>query len=106
MKGLGEAAYIFAIKIHRDRSRQILCLSKIAYIDKILKMFKMENSKRGFLPIIHGTILSLSQCTSTKDKLERMNGIPYASATGSIMYAMNRTRPDLAYAMSMVSKFQ
>ncbi|XP_042757588.1 secreted RxLR effector protein 161-like [Lactuca sativa] len=54
----------------------------------------------------HGTLLSSSQCPSTKAELDKMKDIPYASTTGSIMYAMNYTRPDLAYAMSMVSKFQ
>ncbi|KAL7600763.1 hypothetical protein Lser_V15G24704 [Lactuca serriola] len=54
----------------------------------------------------HGTILSSSQCLSTKVELDKMKDIPYASAFGSIMYVMNCTRHDLAYAMSMVSKFQ
>ena len=35
-----------------------------------------------------------------------MDGIPYASAIGSIMYAMLCTRPDIAYALSMTSRFQ
>ncbi|KAK8665988.1 hypothetical protein V6N13_006141 [Hibiscus sabdariffa] len=32
--------------------------------------------------------------------------IPYASAIGSIMYAMICTRPDLSYALSMTSRYQ
>ena len=35
-----------------------------------------------------------------------MSGIPYASAVGSIMYAMLCTRPDIAYALSMTSRYQ
>jgi hypothetical protein len=35
-----------------------------------------------------------------------MNGIPYASAIGSIMYAMLCTRPDVSYALSMTSRYQ
>ncbi|KAL9225966.1 hypothetical protein vseg_001835 [Gypsophila vaccaria] len=35
-----------------------------------------------------------------------MSRIPYASAIGSIMYAMMCTRPDVAYALSMVSRYQ
>ncbi|CAL0327637.1 unnamed protein product [Lupinus luteus] len=34
-----------------------------------------------------------------------MSHIPYASAVGSLMYAMVCTRPDLAYAVSMVSRY-
>ena len=49
MKDLGEAAYILGIKIYRDRSRRLIGLSQITYLDKILK-FKMDQSKKGFLP--------------------------------------------------------
>ena len=35
-----------------------------------------------------------------------MNMIPYASAIGSIMYAMLCTRPDVSYALSITSRYQ
>ena len=35
-----------------------------------------------------------------------MNVIPYASAIGSIMYAMLCTRPDVAYPLSVASRYQ
>ena len=35
-----------------------------------------------------------------------MDKIPYASVIGSIMYAMLCTRPDVSYALSMISTFQ
>lgn len=35
-----------------------------------------------------------------------MNEIPYASAIGSLMYAMICTRPDIAYAVSITSRYQ
>ena len=35
-----------------------------------------------------------------------MSAIPYASAVGSIMYAMICTRPDVSYALSVVSRYQ
>jgi hypothetical protein len=34
-----------------------------------------------------------------------MSRIPYASAIGSIMYAMTCTRPDVAFAISLTSKY-
>lgn len=34
-----------------------------------------------------------------------MTRVPYASAVGSVMYGMVCNMPDLAYAMSMVSRF-
>lgn len=34
-----------------------------------------------------------------------MKDIPYANVVGSIMYSMVSTRPDLAYGMSVLSRF-
>ncbi|GKC86030.1 retrotransposon protein, putative, ty1-copia subclass [Tanacetum coccineum] len=42
-----EAAHILGIKIYKDRSRRLIGLCQSAYIEKILKRFNMENSKRG-----------------------------------------------------------
>ncbi|KAK8600824.1 hypothetical protein V6N12_050672 [Hibiscus sabdariffa] len=106
MKDLGEATYILGVKIYRDRSRRLLGLSQSTYIDKVLKRFSMEESKRGFLPMRHGISLSKEMCPSTPQERERMSQIPYASAIGSIMYAMICTRPDLSYALSMTSRYQ
>ncbi|KAK8663809.1 hypothetical protein V6N13_083614 [Hibiscus sabdariffa] len=106
MKDLGDAAYILGVKIYRDRSRRLLGLSQSTYIDKVLKRFSMEESKRGFLPIRHGISLSKEMSPSTPQERERMSQIPYASAIGSIMYAMICTRPDLSYALSMTSRYQ
>ena len=50
MKDLGEAAYILGIKIYRDRSRRLMVLSKNKHLDMFLKEFKIDQSKKGFLP--------------------------------------------------------
>ena len=52
MKRLGEAAYILGIKIYRDRSRCLIRLLMNTYLDKILKEFKMDQSKKEFLPVL------------------------------------------------------
>ncbi|GJT00713.1 retrotransposon protein, putative, ty1-copia subclass [Tanacetum coccineum] len=80
MKDLGEAAYILGIKIYRDRSRRLIGLSQNAYIDKILKRFKMDTSKRGTIPMQPNVDLRKSQGPSTPAEVKRMKGVPYASA--------------------------
>ncbi|XP_057543800.1 secreted RxLR effector protein 161-like [Amaranthus tricolor] len=66
----------------------------------------MENSKRGFIPMQHGIKLCKTMCPSSSEDFKRMNNVPYASAIGSIMYAMICTRPDVAFALSMCSRYQ
>ncbi|KAK1631716.1 hypothetical protein QYE76_006031, partial [Lolium multiflorum] len=106
MKDLGEASYILGIKIYRDRSRRLIGLSQSTYLDKILKKFRMDESKKGFLPMLPGKVLSKTQGPATAEERERMSQIPYASAVGSIMYAMLCTRPDIAHAVSLTSRYQ
>ena len=57
-KDLDEAAYTLSIKIYRDRSRRLISFSMSTYLDKILKQFKMEQSKKEFLPVLQGVKLS------------------------------------------------
>src|SRR3989337_2670769 len=52
MKNLGEATYVLSIKIYRDRARRLIRLSMSTYLDKILKEFKMNQSKKEFLPVL------------------------------------------------------
>ncbi|GJX24935.1 retrotransposon protein, putative, ty1-copia subclass [Tanacetum coccineum] len=106
MKDLGDAAYILGIKIYRDRSKRLIGLCQSAYIEKILKRYSMENSKRGTIPMQEKLKLSKSQGASTPAEIQRMQKIPYASAVGSIMYVVRCTRPDVAFAQNMTSRFQ
>ena len=66
----------------------------------------MEASKRGYLLASHGTHLSKKICPKILENRKRMNEIPYALAVGSIMYAILYTRPDVAYALGVASRFQ
>ena len=106
MKDLGEATYVLGIRIYRDRSRRLLGLSQSMYIDTIVKRFGMENSKRGFIPMRHGVQIFKEHSPKTLEDRALMEKIPYASAIGSIMYAMLCTRPDVAFALSVTSRFQ
>nr|GEY18648.1 putative retrotransposon protein [Tanacetum cinerariifolium] len=85
MKDLGEAAYILGIKIYRDRSKRLIGLCQSAYIEKILKRYCVENSKRGSIPMQEKIKLSKSQGASTPAEMKRMQNVPYASAVDSIM---------------------
>ncbi|KAI3700113.1 hypothetical protein L2E82_44730 [Cichorium intybus] len=94
----------------------------VLYVDYILPMgndvpalqdvkswlgkFSMENSKNGELPIQSNVKLSKTQSPSTDEEIGEMSRVPYASAVGSIMYAMTCTRPDVSFALSMVSRYQ
>nr|GEZ12787.1 retrotransposon protein, putative, Ty1-copia subclass [Tanacetum cinerariifolium] len=106
MIDLGEVAYIIGIKIYRDISRGLIGLCQSAYIEKILKRFHMENSKRGSIPMQEKLKLSKSQGALTPAELKGMRNVPYASALGSIMYAVRCTHLDVAFTQNIASRFQ
>ncbi|KAH9699146.1 hypothetical protein KPL71_024234 [Citrus sinensis] len=90
----------------RDRKNKTLALSQAVYIDKILARFSMENSKTGLLPFRHGITFSKDQSPKTSEEIDRMRRVPCAEAVGSLMYVMLYTRPDICFAVGMVSRYQ
>ena len=106
MKDLGEANYVLGIRIIRDRRNKTIALSQASYIDKILEKFAMQNSKKGGQPSRSGITLSTGNCPRAPEERKYMEKVPYASAAGSLMYAMLCTRPDICYAVGIVSRFQ
>ncbi|GJY02471.1 retrotransposon protein, putative, ty1-copia subclass [Tanacetum coccineum] len=67
MKDLREATFILGIKIYRDRSKRLIGLGQNAYMDKILKRYKMDNSKRGHIPMQESFDLNKTQGASTPE---------------------------------------
>nr|GEV11017.1 hypothetical protein [Tanacetum cinerariifolium] len=88
---LGEATFILGIKIYKDRSKRLIGLGQNAYMDKILKRYKIDNSKRGHIPMQERLDLNKTQGASTPKEVKCMQKVPYASAVGSIMYAVFST---------------
>ncbi|KAK2982880.1 hypothetical protein RJ640_003498 [Escallonia rubra] len=106
MKDLGDASYVISIEIHRDRSCGILGLSQRAYIDKVLKRFNMHRCTPTVAPVVKGDKFSLLQCPRNQLEQDEMERIPYTSVVGSLIYAQVCTRPDIAYVIGMLGRYQ
>ena len=103
MKDLGEARQILGMRI--SRSKEGLKLSQEEYVKKVLKRFNMDDAKPVNTPLANHFRLSKEQSPKTEDEMIYMDKVPYASAIGSLMYAMICTRPDIAHAVGVVSRF-
>ena len=106
MKDMGEASYVLGVKILRDRLRKFLGLSQETYIRKIFELFQMQNCKPIDTPIAKNDALGLDMYPKTQEEKDYMARVPYASAIGSLMYAMICIRPDICYVVRLVSQFQ
>ncbi|KAE8696710.1 Tyrosine decarboxylase 1 [Hibiscus syriacus] len=105
MKDLGSANKILGMQIHRDRSNRKIWLSQKNYLKKILSRFSMQDCKPISTPLPINFKLSSSMSPSSEEERMEMSRVPYASAVGSLMFAMICTRPDIAQAVGVVSRY-
>lgn len=93
------------MRIIRDRAKGTLKLSQAEYIKKVLKRFSMGDAKPVGTPLASHFRLTKDQSPKTNEERDYMGKVPYASAIGSLMYAMVCTRPDIAHAVGVVSRY-
>eukprot|EP00253_Pinus_taeda_P030971 PITA_30971 len=105
MKNLGATNYILGMEIKRDRTKRKLWLNQRKYVETILQRFNIQDSKLVKVPISVGLRLSTEQCPKTQEEEDDMSHVPYASAGNSLMHAMVCTRPDIAHAVGVLSRF-
>ena len=105
MKDLGAAKQILGMRITRDGKNHKLTLSQNEYIQKVLKIFNMKNEKPVSTPFSSHFKLSKEMCPKTQEEMNYMSKVPYSSAVGSLMYARVCTRPDIAHAVGVVSRY-
>jgi hypothetical protein len=97
MKDMGEARNCLGLEIFRYRKDGILTVSQSEYAKVVLARYEMAEVYGASTPIECGVDLN--------DASELAKDVPYREAIGSLMYLMVGTRPDIAFAMSQLSKF-
>nr|GFB02301.1 hypothetical protein [Tanacetum cinerariifolium] len=91
MKDLGDAAYILGIKVYRDRLRRLIGLSQDAYLDKILKRYRIDGSKRGAIPMQVDVILINLNVRNLK-MIKLSPGEAHWTAVKNILKYLRRTK--------------
>ncbi|KAM1959838.1 hypothetical protein ACFX15_005064 [Malus domestica] len=106
MKDLGEAKKILGMEITRDREKGLVSLNQRQYLEKLIRKFGVHDSTKPVsTPLAPHFKLSSLQCSKTDKEKLQMKNIPYANLVGSLMYAMVCSRPDIAHAVGMVSRY-
>eukprot|EP00253_Pinus_taeda_P008751 PITA_08751 len=96
MTDLGLLRYFLGIEVKQTEND--IFIPQLKYVAEILERFKMQNSKSAPTPTVIGLKLSKEDCNSN------VNLTLYRSMIGSLMY-LTATRPDIVYAVSLVSRF-
>jgi hypothetical protein len=104
MRDLGELNYILGLEVHRNRPNRKIWLSQHKHTLDILQRFHHEHCRPVITPLDPGITLSKAIDMPQEEK-DFMQSVPYLSAVGSLMYLAIGTRPDIAYAVSLLSRF-
>jgi len=110
MTDLGLVRCFLGIEIERDRSQRILHIYQQRTVRKLLATNGFSNCNSHWTPQPTGSKLQRSDpesnpTNSTAETLDSDGKQWYQSIVGSLMWLMLYTRPDLAFTVSMLSKF-
>src|SRR5258706_451728 len=105
VKDLGEVKFLLGIEVICDRKSGTIKLLQQAYINQLLKRFNLQDVKASATPLSTSTQLTQNDCPTTKEEINDMANVPYASLIGALMYTAIGTRPDIAFAVGALSRF-
>lgn len=101
MVDMGPISFYLGLKVQRDREKRAIKLFQLAYIDKVLARFHLDKAHAVNTPMKETAILQQrTDGEASSFKKERYQGM-----TGSITFSMVETRPDIAFATSVASRF-
>ncbi|XP_040934552.1 uncharacterized mitochondrial protein AtMg00810-like [Gossypium hirsutum] len=96
MSDLGQMTYFLGMKVQRTHSG--IFLGQKTFAAKILSKFSMKNCKPTSTPMAIGMKLS------SQGDYEQISESDYRSLFGCLLY-LTATRPDIIFAVSMLSRF-
>jgi transposase InsO family protein len=99
MTDLGSVQQFLGMQIYRDRASRTIQICQTTYSRKILSKFGMDKCN-GITTPMEQLPLQNNDSAASPDTQHY-----YQSVSGSLMHAMLGTRPDLAYTVSTLSKF-
>ena len=98
IKGFGEANFILDMKI--TKTCDGIFLYQLHYVEKILRKYNFHDHKSVANPFDNSVHLFP---VNNDDGI--FNQKDYASIIGSLRYATDCTRPDIAYAIGVLNRF-
>ena len=96
MKDLGALRWVLGMEVRRDLAARTLELSQTAYVDQVLERYGMAKCQEVGTPA-EGTLTRLP-------KGEGSANHEYMSVVGSLLYAAEVSRPDIAYPVRVLGR--
>ena len=103
-KDLGQANFVLKIKVENTQDGGWK-LHQHAYIDDLIQFYQLNNEKPIEIPILPTHKLTTDLNEEKEPLRELVDITQYRQAIGKLMYLMVCTRPDICYAVSVLSRF-
>lgn len=101
-----ESMLILGMRVERDRMNRTITIDQHRYISKVLERFGMNECRGVDTPADDSVYMSkLDYASMNEEEKEEMKLKPYMELVGSLLYAAICTRPDIAHAVAMCSRF-
>ena len=96
----GEVKSFLGLNVVRNYEKHAIAISQPGYIDRLLAKFNMTNARSASTPFETGTKLKLGTANDTLCNVKL-----YQELVGSLNHLAVFTRPDIAFAVSVLSKY-
>ncbi len=103
-KDLGRINCILGLQIEYLNTETVMIHQK-KYIEKIIKAFKLQDTKETDIPLQPNHKLSAELLNEDEQLRNFIEPEKYRKAIGSLIYLMISTRPDISYSVSVLSRF-
>jgi hypothetical protein len=103
LRDLGSTTLLLGIQVKQDCSNGSIPLSQEHYIRELLEHFNMDDANPLSTPLSPGSVLS--DIVPSLEEQAKMKSVPYLNAVGALQYLATMTRPDIAYAVSYLRRF-
>ena len=100
MKDLGPLHHFLGVTVIQDQLGENIWIGQPTYTEKVLHRFDMHNSKPVSSPI--NPNVKLSACENPDDVCDQKL---YRAVVGSLLYLQTKTRPDIAFVVSIAARF-
>lgn len=100
MKDMGPVANCIGLNIRQGEN--VIDVDQCGYVEEILSRFNMQDCKPVKNPVDTSQKLTVQTVTPESSLVGK---IPYQEAVGALLYLAQGTRPDIAFAVNDVSRF-
>ena len=100
-RDLGPAGVFLGMQIVRDREMRVLSLSQHNHIVQMLNTHRMQDCNPVCTPMDPGILLDRDHAGPALDTAQ----YPYSSIIGGLLYVSVCTRPDIAQAVGVLSRY-